>query len=90
MAFSGVELIHELRVSNSVVANALVQLEAAGLIADEDGALRFQPVNAELEALALEAVALYERRPDQVRRTIVSRSSPGITAFSDAFKLRKD
>jgi hypothetical protein len=52
--------------------------------------IHFQPASAELESLATEAVALYERRPDQVRRTIVSQTSPGITAFSDAFKLRKD
>jgi hypothetical protein len=43
-----------------------------------------------LATLAADAVALYELRPDQVRRTIVSNTSPGIAAFSDAFKLRKD
>ena len=37
-----------------------------------------------------EQVELYEKRPDQVRRTIVSQSSPGITAFADAFKFKRE
>jgi hypothetical protein len=88
---SPAKLISELRVSSSVIAQSVAQLEATALVVvDEAGLIHFQPASAELESLATEAVALYERRPDQVRRTIVSQTSPGITAFSDAFKLRKD
>ena len=90
-AHSADELIRELRVSNSVIAQSVDQLEAASLVVPNGpGALRFQPSNERLELLVLGALALYDRRPDQVRRTIVSRTSPGLTAFSDAFKLRKD
>lgn len=84
------ELIAELRVSSSVVVQSIAQLEAIALVVDDNGRIGFEPANAELEALAIEAVALYERRPDAVRRIIVSQTSPGITAFSDAFKWRKD
>jgi hypothetical protein len=84
------ELIAELRVSSSVVAQSIAQLEAIALVVEDNGRIRFAPANAELEALTIEAVALYERRPDTVRRTIISQISPSITAFSDAFKWRKD
>ena len=30
------------------------------------------------------------RSPDAVRRMIVAATSPGITAFADSFRLRKD
>lgn len=85
------ELIAELRASNSVISQSIATLEAAALITlDEGGNIRFQPASDELDHLAQEAVALYERRPGQVRRIIVSHTSPSITAFADAFKLRKD
>lgn len=88
---SAAELIAELRVSNSIVAQSIATHEAVALIVvEEDGGVRFQPASAELDSLAGEAIALYERRPDQVRRTIVSQTSPSIAAFADAFRLRKD
>jgi hypothetical protein len=84
-------LIMQLRVSKAVIAQSVAQLDAAALIVtDESGAIRFQPASKALETLVINAIGLYERRPDLVRRTIVSQTSPGITAFSDAFKLRKD
>jgi hypothetical protein len=90
-AHSPEELIAELRVSNSVITQSLAQLEAVALVVtEESGAIRFQPASEELRTLATAAIELYERRPDLVRRTIVSQTSPGITAFSDAFKFRKD
>lgn len=85
------ELVVELRVSNSVVNQSLAQLASVSLITTDDaGLIRFDPATPELRALAHEAVALYARRPNKVRRTIISHTSPGIAAFSDAFKLRKD
>ena len=35
-------------------------------------------------------IDLYGKSPDRVRRLIVSSSLPGVTAFADAFRLRKD
>jgi hypothetical protein len=36
------------------------------------------------------ATALYAKSPDAVRRLIISAATPGITAFADSFRLRKD
>jgi hypothetical protein len=36
------------------------------------------------------AIDLYRKSPDKVRRLIVAQAAPGITAFADAFKLRRD
>ena len=36
------------------------------------------------------AIELYARSPDKVRRLIVAQCAPGVTAFADAFRLRKD
>lgn len=85
------ELVAELRVSNSVISQSIAQLTAVGLATmDDNGLIRFHPATEELACLGREAVELYERRPGQVRRTIISHTTPGIAAFSDAFKLRKD
>ncbi len=90
-AHSTEELIAELRASESVIGKSVEQLEAGALVVvDDAGAVRFAPPTRDLEFIALDAISLYERRPDQVRRTIVMRPSTGLAAFSDAFKLRKD
>lgn len=84
-------LIVELRVSKSIIAKSIEQLELAALVlTNETGGVRFGPATRELEHLTRDALKLYERRPDQVRRTIVSRASTGLTAFSNAFRLRKN
>jgi hypothetical protein len=85
------QLIDLLRVSKVVISQSVDQLSAVALvIVDGEGRICFHPADAELARLAADAIALYERRPDQVRRTIISYTAPGIAAFSDAFKLRKD
>ena len=42
------------------------------------------------EELIDAAIQLYAKSPDKVRRLIISAASPGLTAFADAFRLRKD
>ena len=72
-------------------ANGLASLLAAGLIiVEEDGSARYRPVSADVEALADEADALYAQRPDGVRRLIVDPAADGVTAFAEAFRLRRD
>ena len=64
---------------------------AAGLIlVDEKGAARYAPATEQLDKLVDKTLALYARSPDKVRRMIISGASPGLSAFADAFKLRKD
>jgi hypothetical protein len=36
------------------------------------------------------AISLYAKSPDKVRRLIIAAASPGLAAFADAFRLRKD
>ncbi len=89
--WSPAELVQSLRASDSIVANGLASLLAAGLIiVEEDGGARYRPVSADVEALAEAAEALYAQRPDGVRRLIVDPDADGVSAFAEAFRLRRD
>ena len=83
------ELVSTMRASELVVTKALEALEAAGLVSNEGGRAQYMPVNDDIAALVDRSEALYAKRPDAVRRAIVSASSDGAAAFADAFKLRK-
>jgi hypothetical protein len=84
------DMVAGLRGSDLVVTQSVVSLAAAGLVlAEGDGAARYNPATAELDQLVAQAEALYARSPDAVRRMIVAAANPGITAFADAFRLRK-
>lgn len=90
-AWSTEELVEALRASELVVANSVEALVAAGLaVAQESGEARYAPASPEAERLADATEALYAKRPDAVRRLIVAAASDGITAFADAFRLRRD
>ena len=90
-AWSRSELVHELRASESIVANGLGSLLAAAMIIiEDDGGARYRPVSADVEGLAEATAALYAQRPDGVRRLIVDPAADGVTAFADAFRLRRD
>lgn len=85
------ELVEALRASDLVIDQALESLVAGGLAAlDEDGLAKYLPVSEEISLLVDKAADLYAKRPDAVRRTIISGSMSGLTAFVDAFRLRKD
>ncbi|HEX7711352.1 MAG TPA: hypothetical protein VF418_10495 [Sphingomonadaceae bacterium] len=90
-SFSSDELITSLRVSEAVVSQSVGNLLAAGfVIVDGEGRVQLHHASERQSALVRSAIDLYLRSPDKVRRLIVAQSSPGITAFADAFKLRKD
>ncbi len=85
------EMVSGLRGSDLVVTQSAESLTAAGLIViDEEGRAQYMPASPELDKLVEQTEKLYARSPDQVRRMIVSAASPGISAFADAFRLRKD
>jgi len=85
------EMVAGLRGSDLVVTQSVESLMAAGLVvAEADGSARYNPASEELDRLVERAEALYARSPDAVRRTIVAAANPAITAFADAFRLRKD
>ncbi|HLL30605.1 MAG TPA: hypothetical protein VK403_06385 [Allosphingosinicella sp.] len=74
-----------------MVTQSVDALMAAGLvIAEADGSARCSPASDVLDRLVEGAEALSSRRPDAVRRMIVAAANPAITAFADAFRLRKD
>jgi DNA-binding transcriptional ArsR family regulator len=85
------EMVAGLRGSDQVVTQSIDSLTAAGLVAAEaDGSARYRPASEELDQLVEAGAALYVRSPDAVRRMIVAAANPAITAFADAFRLRKD
>ena len=85
------EMVAGLRGSELVVTQGVESLAAAGLVlAEADGSARYSPASAALDALVGRTEAFYARSPDAVRRMIVAAANPGITAFADAFRLRKD
>ncbi|HEU0097542.1 MAG TPA: hypothetical protein VFQ67_02095 [Allosphingosinicella sp.] len=85
------DMVRGLRGSDLVVTQSVQALTAAGLVlVDGDGSARYHPASADLECLVERSEALYARSPDAVRRMIVAAANPGLTAFADAFRLRKD
>lgn len=85
------ELVERMRSSELVVGRGIQMLAAAGMGAlDADGQVHFRPVNDAVAACAREACDFYRRFPGRVRRLILSRQAPGLNAFADAFRLRKD
>jgi len=88
--WSSAELVTTMRASQLVVTRALESLEAAGLAAVSEGKAEYVPFNPEVAALVDGAERLYGRRPDAVRRAIVSASFDEAAAFADAFRLRRD
>lgn len=85
------EMVRGLRGSDLVVIQSVDALTAAGLVlVEEGGSARYAPATADLDKLVERAEALYAKSPDAVRRTIVAAANPGITAFADSFRLRKD
>jgi hypothetical protein len=85
------ELVESLRASDLVVRTGLAELIAAGLVSLEgDGRASYHPAPAQLDRLASAAEAQYTKSPDAVRRIIIRSANPGLTAFSDAFRLGGD
>ena len=90
-ALTQVELVERMRASDLVVSQGAQALVAAGLAsADSEGRLQFLPVNDRVAERARAASEFYRRFPGRARRLIVTRQSPGLSAFADAFRLRKD
>jgi len=90
-AFSPEELIAVLRASDAVVSQSVDNLSAAGLaVVDSEGRVAIHEGSPDQAALIKGATDFYARSPDKARRLIIAQSSPGVTAFADAFKLRKD
>lgn len=89
--WSRADLVGALRASELVVSGGINSLLAAGLVVDdEEGRARYAPASPEIERMAEATEALYAKKPDAVRRMIVAAATDGVTAFADAFRLRRD
>jgi hypothetical protein len=85
------ELVAELRGSRVVVDQSLAGLLAAGfLFTDEAERVRYCPASAEIERLARETADAYRRKPDAVRRAILSGATGRLHMLADAFRLKSD
>lgn len=88
---SHADMVGGLRASDLVVTQSVAGLAAAGLVLlEEDGTARYAPATSDLDLLVGAAEKLYAGSPDAVRRMIVEAANPGLTAFADAFRLRKE
>jgi DNA-binding IclR family transcriptional regulator len=84
------ELARELRASREVITQGLKALTAVGFVAFADQGYCFQTKSAELSAVAIELLELYNLKPRAVARAIFSTPADRIQTFADAFRLRKD
>ena len=74
-----------------MIATGVQALVAGGLIVtDTEERSRYAPVNEELEQKVRDLADLYAKKPDAVRRLIVSSAQSGLAAFADAFRMRRD
>ena len=88
---SAAQLVERMRASDLVVDQGINSLVAVGLATlDNERRLVFQPVNDELADCAVRASEFYRRFPGRTRRLMIAKQSPGLTAFADAFRLRKE
>lgn len=85
------ELVDVLRGSAMIVSQSLDGLMRMGLVSiDDKGCARYQPATEDLARLVDETEQLYARKPETVRRLIVSGTHKGLANFADAFRLWKD
>lgn len=90
-AMSAAEIEKQMRGSQLVVEQGMKSLSAAGLVtlAGPDQ-VRFSPVDESVAKCARDAVDFYRRFPGRARRLMIGRQAPGLSAFANAFRLRKD
>lgn len=85
------DMVDGLRASDFVVTQSLENLSSMGLVLREaDGSARYAPAQPDADRLVERTEELYSKSPNAVRRIIAAAASPGLTAFANAFRLRKD
>ena len=89
--WTGEQLIAALRTSETIVSTSIATLVAGGLVSkDGEGHVRYAPASDDLSRLVDVTQAIYAKKPDAVRRVIVSNSATGLSAFAASFRLRND
>lgn len=81
-------LVQGIRASEAIVTKSLEVLLVGGLIvADDEGRVKYGPASDSLRQLVDDTQQLYARKPDAVRRLIVSPPDTGLSAFANSFRL---
>jgi len=83
-------LCEALRCPPSWPTARLEAMAAAGLVARDGTGWRFQPADDDLQRAADALAHEYRLRTREVVRFIFSAPGGGVTAFADAFRLRRD
>lgn len=84
------ELIRELRSSQVVIAEALNNLVAAGLVVEEEGGrYRYQAGTPAMDEMVDELEKLYATKPTAVIREIVTTPNTKLKILSDAFRIKE-
>ncbi len=90
-SWSAEQLVAALRTSEIIVSTSLDMLVAGGLVSiDREARVRYAPASDDLSKLVDVTQGLYARKPDRVRRVIISSAATGLSAFADSFRLRND
>lgn len=85
------EMVDSLTASDIVVSQGLDNLSMVGLVTrGPDGSARYSAGQSRADQLVEATESFYATSPNAVRRIIISALNPGLTAFADAFRLRKD
>lgn len=85
------QIVAALQSSQTIVATSLAGLVAGGLVVPEgDDLVRYAPASNDLSRMVDVTQALYAKKPDAVRRIIVSSAATGLSAFANSFRLRND
>lgn len=85
------DLVASLRASDLIVSQGIEQLFAGGLIVvEDDGSARYAPSSQALDEQVGTVEQLYAKRPGVVRRLITMTANSSLTAFADAFRLRRN
>ena len=83
-------LVQALRASDVIVSTSVESLLAGGLILTDKTGAKYAPATEGLDELVEETQRLYARKPDAVRRLIVSSPTTGLSAFAESFRFRRD
>ena len=87
--WSHAQLVETLRASDFVVSKAVGALVAAGLASAEGATVEYLPVSSQVDDCVKHVEDLYRKRPNAVRRVIISAGVGSATAFANAFRIRE-
>jgi hypothetical protein len=84
------ELVLALRATPTLINTCLAQLQAAGLVAPEEGgAWRYAPSAPALDQLVADLEGAYAERPVTVINAIMAAPAERLKSFADAFRFPK-